>query len=155
MIAIAAMTPSRVIGHNGAIPWHLTEDLQFFKRTTLGHVVLMGRKTFDSIGKPLPGRENWVLTRGPAIPGTRCFGSPSQIVDPGDGREVFVIGGAAIYEVFLTQCQELLLTHVHREYPGDTFFPPWESDFAPAATLLETSDFTIRRFTRVSAKGHS
>ena len=148
MIAIAAMTPSRVIGRDGTIPWHLTEDLRFFKRTTLGHIVLMGRKTFDSIGKPLPGRENWVLTRGPVIEGTRCFASPAEIVVPEDGRQIFVIGGAAVYEIFLPRCRELFLTLLHQEYSGDTLFPLWEDAFTSTEVLLKTPEFTIHRFTR-------
>jgi len=148
MIAIAALTPSRVIGAKGGIPWHLPEDLKFFKRTTLGHVVLMGRTTFESIGKPLPGRENWVLTRGGPIAGTRIFSDPSQVGELTDGRLLFVIGGAAVYEAFLPRCAELLLTRVHREVEGDRFFPVFEESFQLAETVLQTPDFTVERHVR-------
>lgn len=148
MIAIAAMTPSRVIGANGKLPWHLPEDLRFFKRTTIDHIIIMGRKTYDSIGHPLPHRENWVLTTGPAIPRVRTLRSPDEITDPGDGRRLYVIGGAGIYSLLLPRCDELLLTRVHREYPGDTFFPEFERDFVRADKLLASEEMDIERYVR-------
>ena len=115
MIAIAAMSKNRVIGVEGRIPWHISDDLKFFKRTTIGHIVVMGRKTFDSLGKPLPGRENWVVTRGAEIPGVRVLRSLEEIPDSSDGRAVYVIGGAEIYKALLPRCSEILLTHVDHE----------------------------------------
>ncbi len=148
MIAIAAMTPSRVIGANGGIPWHYSEDLKFFKRTTLGHVVLMGRTTYESLGRPLPGRDNWVLSRGSEIPNVRTFSSPSEIPQPPADKTIFVIGGAQIYELLLPLCSEILLTRIHQNYPGDTYFPEFESAFTPAQILLENPNFTIQRHVR-------
>lgn len=148
MKAIAAMSLNRVIGAEGKIPWHLSEDLRFFKRTTMGHVILMGRKTYESLGRPLPGRENWVVTRGGAIPGVRTLREPGEIAEPCDGRELFVIGGAQIYEALLPRCEEVFLTLVKRTVAGDAFFPPFEEDFALREILQETPDMEIRRYAR-------
>ena len=148
MIALAAMSPERVIGCGGKIPWHISEDLKFFKRTTLGHVVVMGRKTFESLGKPLPGRENWVLSRGATLEGARVFRSPSEIVPPRDGRQLFVIGGAELYAILLPQCREILLTHVDIHVQGDTWFPPFEQDFHPGELVESGPGYAIRRYLR-------
>ena len=147
MKAIAAMSLNRVIGAEGKIPWHLPEDLRFFKRATLGHVVLMGRKTYESLGKPLPGRENWVVSSRP-LAGVRVLHQLEEIAEPADGRDIFVIGGAQLYAALLPTCAELLLTLVKREVSGDVFFPPFEEEFR-LEELLQTSDqFEIRRFGR-------
>ncbi len=148
MKAIAAMSRNRVIGADGRIPWHLSEDMKFFKRTTLGHVILMGRKTYDSLGKPLPGRENWVLTRGGDIPGVRVIRDLADISEPGDGRELFVIGGAQLYAALLPRCSELLLTLVNREVEGDVFLPRFEDDFAFSEVVFEAPEMEVRRYVR-------
>ncbi len=152
MIAIAAMSRNRAIGLDGRIPWHLPEDLKFFKRTTLGHIVLMGRKTYDSIGKPLPGRENWVLSRTAKIPGVRVLHSPDEIPEPPAGKNLYLIGGAELYAALLPRCTEILLTRVNLDTPGDAFFPPFESDFDEGAILLATDEFQIRRHLRTSKR---
>ena len=149
MIAIAAMSRERVIGAGGKIPWHIPGDLKFFKRTTLGHVVVMGRKTFKSLGKPLPGRENWVLSRTALFEGARVFRHPSEIAPPGDGREVFVIGGAELYAALLPQCGEILLTHVDRHVEGDTWFPVFEPEFDAGQVVESGEDYGIRRYLRL------
>jgi dihydrofolate reductase len=149
MIAIAAMSRERVIGCEGKIPWHLSEDLKFFKRTTLGHVIVMGRKTFESLGKPLPGRENWVVSRRASFEGVQMFRDPADVPEPADGREVFVIGGAEIYAALLPRCQEILLTHVNRSVPGDTWFPNFENQFDAGEVVLSGEDFEIRRHRRL------
>jgi dihydrofolate reductase len=149
MIAIAAMSPDRVIGAQGKIPWHISEDLKFFKRTTLGHVIVMGRKTFESLGKPLPGRENWVLSRRASIDGVRIFRDPAEISSPGDGREVFVIGGAEIYLSLLPHCSELLITHVEVRVDGDTWFPKFETEFDSGEALQSGEGYEIRRYRRL------
>lgn len=148
MIAIAALTPRRVIGRDGALPWHLPEDLKFFKRTTLGNVILMGRTTFLSLGKPLPGRENWILTRGGPIPGVRTIASIEDIPEPPPGQRIYLIGGAQVFASLLPRCEELLLTRLREEYPGDTYFPSFEEDFVLTETLLQTPDFHIERHVR-------
>ncbi len=150
-IAIVAMTPSRVIGCNGTLPWHLPDDLAFFKRTTVGHPVVMGRKTYESIGRPLPKRRNIVLTRDPAwsAPGVESIRSPDDLAHlPDLGERVFIIGGAEVYSAFMPQLDELLVSHVNAEYPGDTRFPGFEIEF-PVSEVLEThDDFVVRRWSR-------
>jgi dihydrofolate reductase len=149
LTAIAALTSSRVIGKAGGLPWHLPGDLRFFKEATMGQVIVMGRATYDSIGRLLPGRETWILssTLGP-IPGARILRSVAEVAAPGDGRRLFVVGGAGVYRALLPRCGELLLTHVREEYEGDTFFPEYEEDFPPVETLVEAPLFTIRRHVR-------
>jgi dihydrofolate reductase len=148
MIAIAAMSGERVIGAGGKIPWHIPEDLKFFKRTTLGHVIVMGRKTFESLGKPLPGRENWVLSRSASFEGARIFRHPAEIVSAGDGREVFVIGGAEVYAALLPCCEEILLTRVNLSVAGDTWFPTFEPEFDAGLVIESGPGYEIRRFRR-------
>lgn len=148
MIAIAAMSRNRAIGLEGRIPWHLTEDLKFFKRTTLGHVVLMGRKTYESIGKPLPGRENWILSRVAEIPGVQVLRSLEEIPDPPAGKNIYLVGGAELYAALLPRCTEILLTRVNLETTGDAFFPAFEQDFDEGEILLTGDQFEIRRHLR-------
>jgi len=148
--AIVAMGPDRVIGRNGALPWHLPGDLAFFKRTTTGHAILMGRKTYESIGRPLPMRRNIVLTRNPDWPAPKGVGtihSPADLdtLALPDEQTVFVIGGAQIYELFLPRLDELIVTHVFAPHPGDTYFPAFQHLF-PRSELLESHpEFEIRR----------
>jgi dihydrofolate reductase len=149
MKAIAAMSLNRVIGADGKIPWRLPEDMKFFKQTTLGHVILMGRKTYESLGRPLPGREHWVVSRTADFAGVRMIRDLAEIAEPQDGRELFLIGGAELYAQLLPQCSELLLTHVKAEVAGDAFFPPFESEFEEAEILLETPEMIVRRYRRV------
>jgi dihydrofolate reductase len=149
MIAIAAMALNRAIGHEGKIPWHLSKDLKFFKRTTIGHVVVMGRKTFESLGKPLPNRENIVLSRRPLdVPGVQRIATIDEIPEPNDGRKIFIIGGAEIYKALLPRCSELLLTVVKLTPAADTFLTEFESQFTLAEILEEDDDLEIRRYLR-------
>ena len=143
------MAENRVIGNAGTIPWHLPEDFKFFKATTIGHAILMGRKTYASIGKPLPGRENIVLSRNmPETPGVTVIRSPEELKEPTDGRDLFVIGGEEIYRLLLPRIQELYVTKVPRTIDGDTRFPEFESHFDAGANVLETSDFTVWMYSR-------
>jgi dihydrofolate reductase len=156
MIAIAAMALNRVIGSGGGIPWRLPGDLRFFKRTTTGHVVVMGRRTYESIGRPLPDRENIVITRGAfAAPGVRVLRRPEDVAEPGDGRRVYVIGGAQIYEALLPRCGEVLMTQVHRTVAGDVFFPEFEAEFGPPEIIESGPDYEIRRYVRASGSNFS
>jgi dihydrofolate reductase len=148
MIAIAAMSRNRVIGVDGRIPWHISEDLKFFKRTTLGHIIVMGRKTYDSIGKPLPGRENWVVSREADIAGVRVLRSFDAITEPTDGRQLYIIGGAQLYAALLPRCTELLLTRINNEVEGDTFFPEFENSFDAGKILESGESYEIRRHRR-------
>jgi dihydrofolate reductase len=150
--AIVAMAENRVIGNAGTIPWHLPEDFKFFKATTMGHAILMGRKTYESIGKPLPGRENIVLSRTmPETPGVTVIHSLDELKEPTDGRNLFVIGGEEIYRLLLPRVQELYVTKVPRTIEGDTCFPEFESDFDTGTKVLETSDFAVWKFRRIQS----
>jgi dihydrofolate reductase len=125
---IVAMSPRRVIGSQGKLPWHIPEDLKRFRIKTMGFPILMGRKTFESIGRALPGRENWVLSRQPfEHPGVRDARSLDQALDQiqkeGRYREVFIIGGSQVYTQAMPMCQRILVTLVQQEVEGDVFFP--------------------------------
>jgi len=124
---IAAVADNRVIGADGRIPWHISADLKRFKQLTLGHTVIMGRKTYSSIGNPLPGRQNIVLTRNPnfAAPGavTVCRDLDTAL-RLATGNTVFIIGGADLYRQSVKLADTLHLTRVHQSPTGDTLFPP-------------------------------
>jgi len=150
--AIVAMAENRVIGNAGTIPWHLPEDFKFFKTTTMGHAILMGRKTYESIGKPLPGRENIVLSRTmPETQGIRVIRSLDELKEPSDGRDLFVIGGEEIYRLLLPKVQELYVTKVPRVIEGDTRFPEFEAEFDDGTKVLETSDFSVWKLLRATS----
>lgn len=151
LTAIVAMTPDRVIGKGGTLPWHLPEDLAFFKRVTSGHPIVMGRKTYESIGRPLPKRRNIVLTRDKtwSAPGVEVIHTPEELdaLPDLDGR-VFIIGGSEIYAAFLPRLDDLLVSHVFENHQGDTRFPEFE-DLFPQSELLETHEaFEVRRWSR-------
>lgn len=148
---IAAIGRRRVIGSNGALPWHLSEDLKRFKRLTTGHTVLMGRRTFESMGKPLPHRRNVVLTSR-TLPGVETYPSVSAAFKALEGEEkVFVIGGAHLYAKLLGQADELYLTFVDRDVEGDTFFPEYEQVLREKFNEVhreEHKDFTFVDYVR-------
>jgi dihydrofolate reductase len=146
LIAVVAMDPNRLIGRDGTLPWHLPEDLAFFKKTTLGHPVLMGRKTFESIGRPLPRRRNIVLTRDTtwSHPGVEVIHSPEEI--PASDETIFVIGGAEIYKALTNRISEWLVSHVHAVHEGDTHLAAFEHDFPVVETVEEHAAFTVRRY---------
>jgi dihydrofolate reductase len=124
--ALVALTPSGVIGRDGEMPWRLGSDLRRFKRLTLGHALLMGRKTFDSIGRPLPGRRNLVLSRDPhwRHEGVEVYGDLAAVwAAVGEAERLFVVGGAEIYRLCLPSCQRLLITRVDSQVEGDTHVP--------------------------------
>lgn len=125
---IAAMADQRVIGQAGQMPWHLPADLAWFKRNTLAKPVIMGRKTWDSIGRALPGRLNVVISRDThfAPVGAVCVASPdAALAAVTDAPEIMVIGGAQIYAQFLAQADRLYLTQIDAKLAGDTFFPDY------------------------------
>jgi dihydrofolate reductase len=150
MIAIAAMTASRVIGQRGKIPWRIPGEQKWFKEMTFGHPVLMGSRTFESIGRPLPGRQNLVVSRTRSWPGVEMVRELSQFDPHQYSPEVFVIGGAEIYAQLLDRCSELLITRVKNEYDGDAYFPEFESRFRLIEQLLETADYVIERWRKVN-----
>jgi dihydrofolate reductase len=145
---IAAVARNRVIGDRGKLPWRLPDDMARFRRLTMGHPVLMGRATFVSLGTPLSGRRNIVLTRdaGLRLPGCEVVHSVAEATATAGEGECFIIGGAAIYAEFLPRAQRMYLTLIDADVPGDTLFPdvPWSewsivaesapplADYAPA-----------------------
>jgi dihydrofolate reductase len=148
--AIAAMSLNRVIGAGNEIPWHLPEDFKWFKRMTTGHVIVMGRKTFESIGKPLPNRTTIVLSRSALkIPGASVVANLKEL-DSLDaelaGREIFICGGAQVYEQVLPICSDLYLTLVKRIVEGDTFFPAFEDKFTLKEQILDQPEFKILHY---------
>ena len=123
---IAALGENRVIGRGNRLPWHLPHDLRRFKAITMGHPMIMGRKTFDSIGRPLPGRRSIVLSRNPgwAAPGVETAPSLDAALERCTAEEeVFVIGGESLFRESLQRCDRLYLTLVHSTIEGDRFFP--------------------------------
>jgi dihydrofolate reductase len=149
--AIVAVSQDGVIGRNGDLPWRLSGDLQWFKKITMGHTILMGRKTWDSLPKALPGRENWVLSRkDERADGMRLFKSLEDVANYLlDGQTLFVIGGGEIYRQALPLCHELYITEVHQKVPdGDAFFPEYRDQFEPIEVLDENENFLLRRWER-------
>jgi dihydrofolate reductase len=181
--AIAAMSLNRVIGAGNKIPWHLPEDFKWFKQTTMGNVVVMGRKTFESLGKPLPNRKNLILTRHPQTlikshpeifgqyhewrggehlkrayqfhftkmekdrqTDILIFKSLDRLNPEEFPNDIFICGGAQIYEQALPQCSDLYLTVVKRKMEGDAFFPPFEDKFELVEELQDTPDFKILHY---------
>jgi dihydrofolate reductase len=124
---IAAMAQNRVIGLNNQMPWHLPADLKRFKRLTMGHPIIMGRKTFEAIGRVLPGRSNIIITRNPDYQQTGClvFNDIDSALAAAcqNSETVFVIGGAELYNLFLPLANSLYLTEIQQSFAGDTFFP--------------------------------
>jgi dihydrofolate reductase len=158
---VAAVAENGINGRDGGLPWRLPADLRFFKLLTLGHTVIMGRRTWDEIGKPLPNRRNIVVTRNKALefPGAErapYLGSALALTVAED--EVFVIGGGKIYTEALPMAHRMYLTHVHAEVEGDTRFPEWDpaewemvSEERHEADDRHAHAFTIRRYDRRSA----
>ena len=149
--AIAAMATNRVIGRDGQLPWHLPEDLKFFKKVTSGHPIVMGRTTYESIGRPLPKRRNVVLSSSLAgIDGVEVIPSIEELDNllGEEAGEVFVIGGAKLYQALLPRCSVLYLTLVEEEYEGDVVFPPFESEFRLEEVMGGGDGFEFRRYVR-------
>ena len=151
LIAIVAMSSNRVIGREGKLPWHYSEDLKFFKKTTLGHPILMGRATFDSIGRPLPGRQNIVLSRTmDSREGVNVIRDLSELAStcPEDAT-VFVIGGAQVFADLLPRCDGLYLTWITPEYEGDVLLPPFEHLFRLKEVVGQSDDLEFRFYERI------
>jgi dihydrofolate reductase len=140
---VVAMDEAGTIGRGGTLPWRLPEDLKHFRRLTLGKTVLMGRKTWDSLGKPLDGRRNWVLSRDPAFrpAGAEVFATLDQALAAHDGGELVVIGGADLYRQVLPLARTIHLTRVHARVDGDTVFPPWpQAEFRQTDVVTHPAD---------------
>ena len=147
-IAVAAMTNERVIGQEGELPWHLPGDLKFFKKLTTGEIVLMGRKTHESIGRPLPNRRNIVLSRSDlSLPGIEIFSSIDTLVTELRPKEkIFIIGGAEIYKLTIALWTEVFLTRVKGSFEGDTFFPEFENKYEAPKVIASEQDFRIEHY---------
>jgi len=146
LVAIAALGRNRAIGKDNRLPWRIPEDFAFFKSTTMGHVLVMGRRTYESIGRPLPGRRTVVLSRsGFAAPGVTVVDGWEALrgIDP--GSTLFLAGGAQLYAEALPACAELLLTHVDLAPEADAFFPDWTKGFDSGELIRQGSGFAIRR----------
>lgn len=154
IILIAALDPKRGIGKNGTLPWQIKEDLKLFKEKTLHHTIVMGRKTYESIGKPLPKRKNIVVTRN------SNYGVDQEVELINNFNEyllkhvdtdelIYIIGGAEIYRMALPYAKRLALSYVKKEYDCDTFFPEFDNnDFIE----IETSDFEQFKFILLEKK---
>lgn len=127
---IAAIANRRVIGKNNQLPWHLPADLKYFKATTLNKPIVMGRKTYESLGKPLPQRTNIILTSDRTYKAHGCyvvhsFDEAIQAVK--DAEEIFIIGGATLFQLYLPLANRFYLTMIHADFEGDTFFPDFDA----------------------------
>lgn len=149
--AVVAMASNRVIGKDGGLPWKLSEDLKWFKKVTLGHPIVMGRKTMDSIGRPLPGRRNVVISRNLSkVPeGFELVSSCEDAIELlAESELISVIGGAQIYGEMIPLCNEVLLSYVFHPYEGDTTLPEFENEFRVEEILHKNEDFELRRYVR-------
>ena len=150
--AIAAMSLNRVIGKDGKIPWHIPEDFKWFKNATAGQAVLMGRKTYESLGRPLPNRRNLVVTRradlGEGVEIVRDLGAFRPEDYPCD---IWVTGGEEIYRQMLDKCEDIYLSIIPRIVEGDTFFPEFEDKFELVGTVFKHPDFEVRHYRRKGA----
>ncbi|MDA0906180.1 MAG: dihydrofolate reductase [Opitutae bacterium] len=150
--AIVAVAEDGVIGRGGDLPWRLSEDLKWFKRITLGHTILMGRKTWESLPGALPSRQNWVLSRtANQKDGMSVFRSMEEVQQAlVPSQTLFIIGGGEIYSMALPLCHELFISEVRRKVPdGDAFFPNYKDQFRPVEVLDDNPDFLLRRWVRV------
>ena len=149
--AVAAMSCNGVIGNKGQLPWHLSEDLKFFKKLTYGSPVIMGRKTYESIGRPLPGRKNIVISSNPNVEGNiETHQSIEELVKvyKDSTESLFIIGGAQIYSALLNWTKEIYLTYIYKEYLGDTYFPKIDNDFKLNGIEFKTEEFEVRKMIR-------
>lgn len=140
---IAAVAANNVIGNNGNIPWNIPEELQLFKQITMGHPVIMGRKTFESIGHELPGRQNIVLSHSGE------YNSIAKALQEVSGKDAFVIGGGSVYAQMMSLVDEMRISHIKASYPGDVLFPKIDQK---VWNIAETNDyplFTHIRYTRI------
>lgn len=157
---IAAVAANNVIGRAGKLPWHLPDDLKRFKRLTMGKPIIMGRATYESIGRPLPGRQNIVLSRdaGYLAPGCTAVDSVRAALSAADGaEEVMVIGGSGVYEQFLPIAERIYLTRILADVEGDTFFPAlvdaeWRETAAETAPTFGT-DYDVEYVTLEARRG--
>ncbi|UHA73124.1 dihydrofolate reductase [Paenibacillus sp. 481] len=125
---IWAMDKQRIIGKDNTLPWHLPNDLAYFRKQTLGKTVVMGRRTFESFGKALPKRRNLVLTRNSnwSVPDAEVIFGIDDVLALAPNEEVMIIGGAQIYDLFMEHADQLLVTEIEEEFEGEDYFPPYD-----------------------------
>ena len=158
---IVAMTPERLIGAAGRLPWYLPDDLKRFRKLTMGHAILMGRKTFSSIGRALPGRRNLVISRNanpPKTEGVEWFASLDEALEAarvGGEAECFIAGGTEIYAAGLERADRMYITFVQRDFPfqGDTYFPMWDQTQWKASSTERKGDLEYVVYERVAGGG--
>lgn len=151
IILIAAIDAKGAIGRDNKLPWQLKTDLKIFKETTVGATVVMGRKTFESIGKPLPGRKNVVLTRDHTYissPGCAVMNSVNDVLRLARHSTIYVIGGGEIYRQFMSYADRMRITHVEADVGGDTYFPKilpttWRKETMRAYSADENNDYSF------------
>ncbi len=142
------MSINRVIGKDGRIPWHIPADFKWFKKMTTGQAILMGRKTFDSLGKPLPNRRNLVVTRAAQIDGVEIISDLTTFRPQDYPTDVWLIGGEELFRQMLDKCDDLYLSVIPRIIRGDTYFPPFEDHFDLTGVVLEDPDFQVKHYRR-------
>ena len=148
---IVAASENNVIGVRGDLPWHLSDDLKRFKKLTMGKPIVMGRKTYESIGRPLPGRQNIIISRQDGFEADGCtvVDSPETAIEAaGDAEEIMIIGGGHVYEEFLPDADRIYLTRVHTEIDGDVFLPElseesWHETSSETRSADDNNDFDI------------
>ena len=146
--AVVAMAQNRAIGCGNKIPWHIPEDFKWFKQLTMGNILVMGRKTFESIGKPLPGRTTFILSHQKTLfPGVQTITGLDEIkkyLSANDKRSIFICGGANVYSQTIHLCTDVYLTLVKRTVlEADAFMPSFEHLFSKSTTLQDTPEFSI------------
>lgn len=142
LAAIVAHDPQLVIGKNGELPWHYSEDLKYFKKTTMEHPIIMGRVVFEELDeKPLPGRENIVLSRSESYDHVPTFSSLEDALDyVKDEDIVFLIGGGEVFRQFMFRIDKLYVTEIHQSYDGDTFFPEYRDEIGTVWKEVKRED---------------
>lgn len=139
---IVAMSKNRAIGFENKMPWHLPADLAYFKKVTTGHAIVMGRKTFQSIGRPLPNRTNLILTRDHSFRAEGCqlIHDIEEVLEKAKKEDLFVIGGAEIYQQFLPYAEKIYSTQILEDFHGDTFFPQLTEEWQLVSTEKHGQD---------------
>jgi dihydrofolate reductase len=138
---VAAHDPNLVIGREGGLPWRYPEDLKHFKKTTLGHTIIMGRGVFEELNEiPLPGRTNVVLSTTRSYENVATYNSLREALDACDEKEVFIIGGGVLYRDAMDIADKMIITEIHKEYEGDTYFPEYRDDIDTVWKEIERDD---------------
>ena len=148
---IAAMTKAHIIGKNNQLPWHIAEDLQNFKKLTAGNTVIMGRKTYESIGRPLPNRNNIVVsTMMPATDGVTICKTVPEAIEKAKAfqKDIFIIGGATIYEQTLPLADRVVISYIKKDYDGDTYFPNFSENGWNIEKREDHDEFELVVYTR-------